>query len=62
MNYMNVLSDFMARVEAQYPTSIENEELNALLKTIQNQEQEIAELEEQVKKLKSRKSTKVSKV
>ncbi len=62
MNYMNVLSDFMARVEAQYPTSIENEELNALLKTIQNQEQEIAELEEQVKKLKSRKSTKESKV
>ena len=45
MNYMNVLSDFMDRVKAQYPTSIENEELNALLQTIYNQEQEIADLE-----------------
>ena len=45
MNYMNVLSDFMERVKAQYPTSIENEELNALLQTIYNQEQEISDLE-----------------
>ena len=37
--------DFMERVKAQYPTSIENEELNALLQTIYNQEQEIADLE-----------------
>ena len=35
----------MERVKAQYPTSIENEELNALLQTIYNQEQEIADLE-----------------
>ncbi|MGN0230685.1 MAG: glycoside hydrolase family 57 protein, partial [Muribaculaceae bacterium] len=33
-NYMNVLSDFIVRVEEQYPLSIENEELNALLTTI----------------------------
>jgi alpha-amylase len=54
-NYMNVLADFCERVNAQYPTTIENEELNALLKTINNQEKEIATLENEVKKLKSRK-------
>ena len=57
-NYMNVLADFLDRVDAQYPTTIENEELNALLKTINNQEKEIAELEEEIKKLKSRKEKK----
>lgn len=45
MNYMNVLSDFLQRVDEQYPTTIENEELNALLKTINNQELKINELE-----------------
>ncbi|MDD3405359.1 MAG: glycoside hydrolase family 57 protein [Paludibacteraceae bacterium] len=49
MNYMNVLSDFIERVNAQYPTSIENEELNALLKTIRNQEEVIEHLEKKVK-------------
>lgn len=52
MNYMNVLSDFIERVNAQYPTSIENEELNALLKTIYNQGQEIEELKAKIKKAK----------
>ena len=55
MNYMNVLADFLDRVSAQYPSSIDNEELNALLKTINNQEKEIAKLEEELKKLKARK-------
>ena len=49
INYMNILSDFLQRVEEQYPTTIENEELNELLKTIQNQEKEIAKLEQQLK-------------
>ena len=43
-NYMNVLADFIVRVEEQYPLSIENEELNALLTTIRNQEREIEAL------------------
>ena len=47
-NYMNVLSDFMLRVEAQFPSSIENEELNSLLTTIRNQAQEIRQLEEEL--------------
>jgi alpha-amylase len=54
INYMNVLSDFLQRVDEQYPTTIENEELNELLKTINNQEMEIAKLEEQIKALKKR--------
>ena len=47
-NYMNVLSDFMIRVEAQYPADIDNEELNALLLTIKNQEKEIHALHREV--------------
>jgi Alpha-amylase/alpha-mannosidase len=49
-NYMNVLSDFILRVEAQYPSSIENEELNSLLTTIRNQGNEIEQLEKKLKK------------
>ena len=52
INYMNILSDFLQRVEEQYPTTIENEELNELLKTIQNQEKEIERLEKQLKEAK----------
>ncbi len=43
-NYMNVLADFIVRVEEQYPLSIENEELNSLLTTIRNQATEIETL------------------
>jgi len=58
MNYMNVLADFLERVDAQYPTTIDNEELNELLQTINNQEKEIEDLENELKKLKIRKSKK----
>jgi alpha-amylase len=51
---MNILSDFLQRVDEQYPTTIENEELNELLKTINNQEKEIEKLEEQIKALKKK--------
>lgn len=54
-NYMNVLSDFIARVEAQYPSSIENEELNALLTTIDNQGKEIEALQKELAKAKKKK-------
>ncbi|CQB86762.1 Glycosyl hydrolase family 57 [Chlamydia trachomatis] len=57
-NYMNVLSDFLLRVEAEYPSSIENEELNALLTTIQNQGDEILKLHEEIKELKEQKKKK----
>ncbi|MDR2806177.1 MAG: glycoside hydrolase family 57 protein [Dysgonamonadaceae bacterium] len=54
-NYMNVLSDFIDRVNGQFPEGVENEELNALMTTILNQEQKIKELE---RKLVARKSPK----
>ena len=56
MNYMNVLADFLERVDAQYPTTIDNEELNELLKTINHQEEQIELLENELKKLKTRKA------
>jgi len=58
MNYMNVLADFLERVDAQYPTTIENEELNELLKTINQQEKEIESLENELTKVRSRKAKK----
>lgn len=53
INYMNILSDFLQTVEEQYPTTIENEELNELLKTIHNQEEEIQQLQAKLKAKKS---------
>ena len=50
---MNVLADFLVRVEEQYPESIDNEELNSLLLTIRNQSQEINELNKEVKTLRN---------
>lgn len=50
-NYMNVLSDFIGRVKAQYPDTVDNEELNALLTTIHNQEIEIKRLQAELKKV-----------
>lgn len=53
-NYMNVLGDFINRVNALYPVEIENEELNALLTTIRNQGIEIEQLTNKVEKLEER--------
>ena len=52
-NYMNVLADFLVRVEEQYPESIDNEELNSLLLTIRNQADEINSLNKEVKTLRA---------
>lgn len=50
-NYMNILGDFIGRVEAMYPSDIDNEELNALLTTIKNQGDEIAAKDRKIEKL-----------
>ena len=55
INYMNVLADFIVRVEEQFPLTIENEELNALLTTIKNQESEIEMLNKELRALKAAK-------
>ncbi|MDE7437725.1 MAG: glycoside hydrolase family 57 protein, partial [Muribaculaceae bacterium] len=52
-NYMNVLADFLVRVEEQYPESIDNEELNSLLLTIRNQAAEITSLKKEVTSLRT---------
>jgi alpha-amylase len=57
-NYMNVLSDFINRVKAQFPSSVDNEELNSLLTTIQNQENTISKLQMEIKTLKAKKNQK----
>ncbi len=64
-NYMNVLGDFIDRVNAQFPSSIDNEELNSLLTTINNQGKEIEMLQSEVRKMKEKKSEaskKISKI
>lgn len=47
-NYMNVLSDFLLRVESQFPSSVDNEELNSLLLTINNQNETIENLQKEI--------------
>lgn len=50
-NYMNILGDFISRVNSLYPVDMDNEELNSLLTTIKNQDQEISDLTKEVEKL-----------
>ncbi|MCD7936791.1 MAG: glycoside hydrolase family 57 protein [Tannerellaceae bacterium] len=59
-NYMNVLSDFVDRVNAQFPANIENEELNSLLTTINNQGKEIEQLHRELEKYKKKAVTKTA--
>ena len=53
-NYMNILGDFMSRVNSLYPEEIDNEELNALLTTIKNQGDEIAMKEKEILRLQTK--------
>jgi alpha-amylase len=51
---MNILGDFINRVNALYPPEIENDELNALLTTIRNQGDEIEMKDKEITRLKAR--------
>ena len=53
-NYMNILGDFMNRVNTLYPEDIDNEELNSLLTTIKNQGDEIEMKDKEIDRLKAR--------
>lgn len=53
-NYMNILGDFINRVNALYPEDIDNEELNSLLTTIKNQGDEIDIKDKEIVRLKAR--------
>ena len=54
MNYMNVLGDFIDRVNSQFPEGLDNEELHSLLQTINAQENLIKELKTENKTLKEK--------
>ena len=53
-NYMNILGDFISRVNALYPEEIDNEELNSLLTTIRNQADEIERRNKEIARLQAK--------
>ena len=53
-NYMNILGDFINRVNSLYPEEIDNEELNSLLTTIKNQGDEIEMKDMEIVRLKAK--------
>ncbi|MCF0199372.1 MAG: alpha-amylase [Bacteroidaceae bacterium] len=53
-NYMNILGDFIKRVQNLFPVEVENDELNALYTTIHNQGKEIAQREQEISVLRAR--------
>ena len=50
-NYMNILGDFITRVNNLYPTEIDNDELESLLTTIKNQGDELAMKDKEIVRL-----------
>ena len=57
-NYMNVLGDFLSRVNSLYPEDLDNEQLNSLLTTIKNQDEEIEMKNKEIDRL----QTKIQKI
>ncbi|MBQ0022916.1 MAG: alpha-amylase [Prevotellaceae bacterium] len=53
-NYMNILGDFISRVNSLYPMDVDNEELNSLLTTIKNQGEEIEAKDKEIEKLRKK--------
>lgn len=53
-NYMNILGDFMSRVNRLYPEEIDNEELNSLLTTIKNQGDDLEMKEKEIERLQTK--------
>ena len=53
-NYMNILGDFINRVNSLYPQEIENDELETLLTTIKNQGDEISMKDKEITRLQAK--------
>ena len=51
---MNILGDFINRVNALYPLDIDNDELEGLLTTIKNQGDEIERKDKEITRLKAK--------
>lgn len=52
-NYMNIVGDFITRVNNLYPEEIDNDQLNSLLTTIKNQGDELQMKDKEIERLKS---------
>lgn len=50
-NYMNILGDFISRVNNLYPEDVDNEQLESLFTTIKNQDQELEVKNKEIEKL-----------
>ena len=48
---MNILGDFISRVNNLYPAEVDNEQLESLFTTIKNQDQELAMKDKEIDKL-----------
>ena len=57
-NYMNILGDFISRVNSLYPEDVDNDELSSLLTTIKNQDDELEVKTKEIERL----QTKIEKV
>ena len=53
-NYMNILGDFITRINDRYPLEIDNEQLNSLLTAIKNQGEEIAMKDKEIARLQAK--------
>ena len=53
-NYMNILGDFINRVNSLYSEDIDNDELNSLLTTIRNQDEEISMKDKEIVRLQTK--------
>ena len=53
-NYMNILGDFITRVNNLYPEDIDNEQLESLLTTIKNQGDDLSAKEKEVERLQAK--------
>lgn len=53
-NYMNILGDFIKRVQDLFPMEVESDELNALYTTIHNQGKELAVKDKEISRLRAR--------
>ncbi len=53
-NYMNILGDFISRVNSLYPDELDNEQLNSLLTAIKNQGDEIEMKDAEIERLQAK--------
>ena len=53
-NYMNILGDFITRVNDLYPTDVDNDQLEGLLTTIKNQDEELEMKDKEIVRLQAK--------